>query len=308
MASTRRLFLGAFTAGAASVAVGQGSAAAAPRNAPTAAPAEEVTTFPGYVRAQGFRTYNGGTTELHVTSTAQTDKLHALTVHQAGTAGSGVAMNIVSDNPDDSAVYLTGHERARGTLKITHIGPEDGTDTMASALSIDLVTDNERPTGTAAQGIFVQASKGPTTGNLLTLRNHAADDLVVKADGRVGVGVPIGDRPQGRVQIAQRDNATIGLYIRANSATASALAEFRDSDGTARTRVLANGTLSAQNAQFGSSSTQSYAGGEGVVGLRNADKAPDEKTPPVNGGVLFSQGGALKWMGPSGHVTDIASA
>lgn len=289
--TTRRLFLGAFTAGAATVVTGAPAASA---------DAAEDTTFPGAVSAQSFRTDSGATSTFKVTSTATTQKLHALTVLQAGTAGNGVALNVDSANPDDSAMYLSGREKNRGTLKIAHEGYADGSDAGAAALSIDL-----RTSGTAAQGIIVLATTGATKGNLITLRNNAVDDFVVKGSGRVGIGVPIGATPRARVEIAQRD-ASIGLLMQATPDTTSRLAEFRDQSGAARTRVLNSGALAAHNAQFGVNEAESYGGGDGVVGLRNATTVPS--TNPTNGGVLFAEGGALKWRGPNGTVTEIAPA
>jgi hypothetical protein len=51
-------------------------------------------------------------------------------------------------------------------------------------------------------------------------------------------------------------------------------------------------------AQFGS--------GNGVLGIGNADAVPS--TNPSGGGVLYVEGGALKYRGSSGTVTTIANA
>lgn len=52
--------------------------------------------------------------------------------------------------------------------------------------------------------------------------------------------------------------------------------------------------------------TTEFGGGGGVLALANAIAAPS--TNPTGGGVLFVQGGALKFMGSSGTVTTIAPA
>ncbi|MGW7285580.1 hyaluronoglucosaminidase [Streptomyces sp. NPDC054847] len=200
MAVSRRLFLGGFTAGAVTVAAAGAAspAAAAEAEGPT-------TTFDGPVAAEGFRTdstINSGF--FKTTSTTE----HAVTVWQAGTAGSGVALNIVSDNPDDSAVYLRGTEKAHGTLKISHTGHADGSDQKASALSIDLLT-----AGTAAQGIFVKAGNGPTTGNLICLRNNGRDDFVVKGSGRVGIGMSVGANPWSQLHVVQQQGTDSALMV-----------------------------------------------------------------------------------------------
>ncbi|MET9435886.1 hyaluronoglucosaminidase [Streptomyces sp. NPDC006551] len=303
MTSTRRLFLGAFTAGAVTVAAGAGTASAAEAGSQ----AEEDVTFAGEVKAQSFRTEAGATSTFRTTSTATTSKLHAVTVVQDGVAGNGVALNVVSQNPDDSAMYLSGTEKARGTLKIAHRGYTDASDGGAAAVSIYLETTGvtDASGGTAAQGILVTHTTGATKGNLITLRNNAVDDFVVKGTGAVGIGVPIGATPRGRVEIAQRDSA-IGLLMQANSDSASRLVELRDRAGVAKVRVLNSGTLAAHNAQFGVAGAESYGGGDGVVGIRNATTPPT--TNPSNGGVLFVEAGALKWRGSAGSVTVIAPA
>ncbi|WP_344496882.1 hyaluronoglucosaminidase [Streptomyces enissocaesilis] len=263
-------------------------------------------TFTGEVRAQSFRTESGATSTFRTTSTATSGKLHALAVLQDGTAGEGVALNVVSKNPEDSAMYLTGHEKnSRGTLKISHFGYVDASDGGASALSIDLKTTGvvDKSGGTAAQGIYVTATTGATKGNLITLRNNNVDDFVVKGSGRVGIGIPVGSTPGGRVEISQRD-ATIGLLMAANSDSAGRLAEFRDRNGVAKTRILNSGALAAKNAQLGVADAESYGGGDGVVGIRNATTVPSED--PTNGGVLFAENGALKWRGSNGTVTVVA--
>ena len=43
-----------------------------------------------------------------------------------------------------------------------------------------------------------------------------------------------------------------------------------------------------------------------AIALADADTVPT--TNPTGGGILYSEGGALKWRGSSGTVTTIASA
>jgi len=68
---------------------------------------------------------------------------------------------------------------------------------------------------------------------------------------------------------------------------------------TERMRITANGNVGIGTAdQFGS--------GVKVVGIANATTAPT--TNPTGGGVLYVEGGALKYRGSSGTVTTIANA
>ncbi|MEU2283653.1 hyaluronoglucosaminidase [Streptomyces sp. NPDC013178] len=176
MAVGRRVFLGAFTAGAVTVATG------------TEAAAEGEYTQ--YTAPAAF--YGASPTE------------YVVKINYAATSGNMAALNVTSQNPESSAMYITGHEQAaRGTLKISHMGYADGSDHGASGLSIDL-----RTKGTASQGIFVTATDGPTKGALIVLRNNdGLEDLVVKGTGRTGIGIGRGDTPGGQLHVVQRSEA-----------------------------------------------------------------------------------------------------
>ena len=120
---------------------------------------------------------------LKTTSTTE----HVATIYQAGTSGTDVAaaLNVVSDNPASSAMYLSGIETARGTLKVTHrngSGSASG-DSSAAGLSIDLTQNSAG--GTAAQGIFITSTDGGTTGRLMRLRNGGSDLFTVTSVGTV---------------------------------------------------------------------------------------------------------------------------
>ncbi|HEX2103199.1 MAG TPA: hypothetical protein VHF51_06075 [Solirubrobacteraceae bacterium] len=110
---------------------------------------------------------------------------NAVELVNTGTGSSSVTLNVVSSNPNDTTLGISGQELGRGTAKITHTGT--GADVNASALSLNLAG-----TGTAAQGIFLNAPSG-TTGKLLNLRNAGVQQIVATADGKLlatgGVGV-----------------------------------------------------------------------------------------------------------------------
>lgn len=54
------------------------------------------------------------------------------------------------------------------------------------------------------------------------------------------------------------------------------------------------------------SATMSVGGGSSVLGITNAATVPTSN--PTGGGILYAEGGALKWRGSSGTVTTIAAA
>ncbi|GAA2100351.1 hypothetical protein GCM10009759_33080 [Kitasatospora saccharophila] len=243
----RRLFMGAFTAGAVTVAVGSADSASA---------ADQVTVFNGRVSAQSFYADGlGGQAACFTTASDANSYAHALVALQTGASGglkpdgtqlinNGAAINAVSTNPDSSAMYLSGVEKGRGTLKITHTGYDDGSDKNAAALSIDL-----KVAGTAAQGIYLTATDGATQGNLIALRNNTGlDDFVVKGTGLVGIGTVRGDNPRAKVHVVQKtgsakegENDAAGLLVEGTVRIGNAAAVPTGVDGKA-----GGGTLYAQ--------------------------------------------------------------
>jgi hypothetical protein len=63
--------------------------------------------------------------------------------------------------------------------------------------------------------------------------------------------------------------------------------------------------FSAPNFQFFNTSSQT-GGGVKVIGISNATTVPTSN--PTDGGILYVEGGALKFRGSSGTVTTIAPA
>ena len=117
----------------------------------------------------------GGRT-AYFSNTAAVGTEHTVTYYNKATSGVGsVAMNAVSDNEDDSAAWIRGHEKDRGTVKITHEQP-GVSDANAAAVSIDL-----RGATTAARGIFIDAEVG-STGDPIAVRNGGAYDIFAVRD------------------------------------------------------------------------------------------------------------------------------
>lgn len=130
----------------------------------------------------------------------------------------------------------------------------------------------------------------------------------------------------GNVAKVDKDGTVQGSYLRAQAA--AAYVDLYNTSGTAnqrrykvsdssgyfaiQARTDANGNArdllliqhSTQN--FGFGGTTAFGGGSKVLGVPNATTAPT--TNPTGGGVLYAEGGALKWRGSSGTVTTIAPA
>lgn len=101
---------------------------------------------------------------------------NGLEVVSTSTGSSSNAFSVVSSNPNDTAVGIRGAETGRGTVKITHAGTGD--DANASAISLLL-----SGSGTAAQGLYLDAPGAGTTGRLLNLRNGGVPQITASAGG-----------------------------------------------------------------------------------------------------------------------------
>jgi hypothetical protein len=138
---------------------------------------------------------------------------NAVEIVNSGTGSPSVTLNVVSSNPNDTTLGISGQELGRGTAKITHTGT--GNDANASALSLRL-----NGAGTAAQGIFLDATNG-TTGKLLNLRNAGDTKIAATSDGKLlatgGLGVgnsaPASSITGGvvrKIEVFDRNGASLG--------------------------------------------------------------------------------------------------
>lgn len=284
------------------------------------APPAVPNPYPQYLLADGAAPLVAPSATLQGTARALFAKTtsavaHAATIYQAATSGAGVALNVTSDNPDDSAMYLNGVSKGRGVLKISHDGQADASDASGSGLSVDL-----RTAGSAARGIYLWSTHGGQTGDAITVRVSAAvtalvrEDFVVKATGRCGIGTGLGSAPAGQLEVAAADDTTPGIVTRGRTSGTNQQEWRRPSDGAVRTRISNTAQLVTQEVAFftgpavmiGSTSVQVGGGSVGVIGIVNAGTVPT--TNPSGGGVLYAEGGALKWRGSSGTVTVLAPA
>jgi len=107
---------------------------------------------------------------LHINYEGVADSISIL---HKGTGRNSNALTVSSLNDEASTVGISGVEKDRGTVKVTHTG--SGDDASAAVLSLALVGD-----GTAAQGVFL---KGETTGKLIHLINNDEQQFIVTAEG-----------------------------------------------------------------------------------------------------------------------------
>jgi hypothetical protein len=239
--------------------------------------------------------------------------VHSFAAVSQSTSTNVSAANLVSTNPNFSAVQITGNELQHGTLKISHEKPvgADGNDATASALSIDIKAAGNGQT--AAQGIFINATEGATTGNLITVRNDNVQHFRITGTGRLGVGRGFAT-PGAKVDVQSDADNFPSLVLRTfgTSSTADLFQARRASDSAVRTKINANAEivtsetifLDGAGVQVGSINKQ-FGGGDGVIGITNAVTVPT--TNPTGGGVLFSEAGSLKWLGSSGSVVNLSA-
>ena len=161
-----------------------------------------------------------------------------------------------------------------------------------AAFGADALHDNS--TGDRNTGIGDSALLYNTTGNNNTGIGGAA--LVYNATGNnnVGLGYQAGYYERGSNKLF------IDNQQRANEA-----------DGRIKALIYGvfNATATDQTLRLTASvgiNTADYGSGKIVIGIANATTVPS--TNPIGGGVLYCEGGALKYRGSSGTITTIAAA
>ena len=199
---------------------------------------------------------------------------------QKGTSGDGAALSVSSDNPDTLTALFDGVEKSRGTVKIAHSGYSDGSDASASGISVDLQVE-----GTAAHGIFVTASNGPTKGNLIVLRNNDVDDLVVKGSGRVGIGVRKGVTPAGTIEVIQRDTTAPAVVVTSGARHGTVII-VTDGEGNERFGVDADGDVAVSRLMITTEPAGSlgrgtlFVGSDGWLTFKGANGTVTKLAPP----------------------------
>jgi hypothetical protein len=128
-------------------------------------------------------------------------------------------------------------------------------------------------------------------------------------------GIPIVLTGNGNALIGLGGTTSSFPAIRADSATKAGIVKadqsaYADLQAAAGTFTALSSTTGANFAtssgNVGIGTTDQFGGGATVVGIANAATVPSSN--PTGGGVLYVEGGALKYRGSSGTVTTIANA
>ena len=283
-----------------------------------------ANTWSGNLRAARIGLGLAATVPLQATSTGQTailsstssvDDVHTLSVgqgHTDPTFVNSVAANFTHAAENCSTVYMSGANKTRSILKISHNGYADGSDSSASCIGLD---PNPSVSGSRANGLSII----PTTqcdGNLIMVRGRSGyEDFTIKGDtGKIAIGLVTAATPGAMVEIGQQgSDSNVGLLLRPNSSGSTFVFQMKDASNVSRFEITAAGAAVHRATSFftgaiqvGSASSVFGSGTGSLIGLQNATAVPS--TNPTNGGVLYSEAGALKWRGSSGTVTTIAVA
>ena len=178
-----------------------------------------------------------------------------------------------------------------------------------------------------------------TTATLLDLQVNGTSQANVTAGGiatfnggyisQLYAGSGISGGTLGRLNVAPFSATQVGAVVRGAASQSANLQEWQNSAGSVLARVSSTGiiystqgistpyftnvdgstvimtTTGNRNMQL-FSATMSVGGGSSVLGITNAATVPTSN--PTGGGILYAEGGALKWRGSSGTITTIAAA
>lgn len=211
-------------------------------------------------------------------------------------------------------------EGPAGSIRDLHLGTTDGTNVGGKdafrrwSVRADSAAEAGSNAGTDLQ-IIRRTDAGAVIDTALFIK---------RSTGQVGLGGVTSpttalDIGPGSSTVSTRVNrgantSFLASYVLATSGTDRWAVQIRNdstedlhvrNSAQGHTALLVENRATAPNVSL-LTSTKSYGGGVGVVYVANASTVPT--TNPSGGGVLFAEGGALKWRGSSGTVTTIAPA
>lgn len=265
----------------------------------------------------------GGSTVLGMTASLATHSTPAtITKNAIGTTSTdGLSLDNTTAATVGTTVQYSTRLRQRGTAW-NSVGAASETHdwafevrpaTAAGATSSTWVIARSMAGAAYADCLSIASSGATTITGPLTV-NGAAGVTVANASGYVGIG-------SGTMPTAG------SVRFPVLGASGTRLVTMTDSGGTTRDIVYLYGTNQLQFGNGGNVSSflgstvfigagpanvgffttsGDFGGGSGVLNIKNATTAPT--TNPTGGGLLYSEGGALKWRGSSGTVTTLAVA
>jgi hypothetical protein len=172
-------------------------------------------------------------------------------------------------------------------------------------------------------------------GIALIVNDGSTPSVYIKSDGNLGIGTttpgyPLevnGNIKATRIGLGTNPDASYSLYaagsvrgltivgdsLRTNPSGGTSLVRLGIDSPAGQTGDLLQWAVNSvvlgvinSAGSLGIGTTSGFGGGAGVIGIANAATVPTSN--PSGGGVLYVEGGALKYRGSSGTVTTIANA
>lgn len=239
----------------------------------------------------------------------------ALAVSSDLKGGTRVRVRKQSSNPfgaSESGFYIsqagTGYVVVDGVATAIGGGGGGTTQTIdvinATAATGKTITSAVADSGTNVGIIFNNSTALTGTTKLASFKNNSTEKFYVANNGDLYMN------GGGNVQV----NGTSSSYLRFDSSgnvKLGAPGGYVVPDGAATTILGSGGnywsaTWTIDIFAGGAAGIGSTGSGAGIISLANATTAPT--TNPASGGVLYAEGGALKWRSSGGTVTTIGPA
>ena len=261
-------------------------------------------TLISYTEAIFNNTLNGTGTSLLVKTNSAGGK--PLVIQGAGSQTANL------QEWQNSSGTVLGYMGAGGQLKGVTVSA--GSDNLGAAFSaftngasnIGIIV---RATASQTANLTEWQTSGGTAQTYVTGSGLLVSVAAYLSSAYIGSGIT-GAIGQGNV--SPFSASTIGLVVRGAASQTANLQEWQNSAGSVLASVSSGGSLtSGGNLQAANSirvggGADLGGGATGIVAITNAGTVPT--TNPTGGGVLYVEGGALKFRGSSGTVTTIANA
>ncbi len=214
---------------------------------------------------------------------------NALRVTGVGTVDYG-AINLAG-----GAACVTGSLPTANQVSQTMAGDVTGTTAASSVTALGTANATIALNGSAAGPALLWGTTPASSGTVMRIPTQTATLIAIH---KIGAGDWNILRCAGDTSLTFGDSGLNGIYngfdTQLNGASSITLG------------VSANSiSIKTSNIQL-FTSTHSIGGGVGVMGIHDRTTAPTSN--PSNGGILYSEAGALTWRGSSGTVTPIAPA